>query len=362
MTPFAGAIAKRFGFVDLPPAMRDKKDTTKDRRIHSVPIPRLGGVVITLPVLIMPLILPASPWLLAMAFCVGVMDIIALLDDKYEVSAKIQFLLLVIVAAIAALSGITILKASSLVNGELNFTAGQIGVALLGSEFRWSIIALLVTVLWICIVTNAINWTDLIGGVATSISGLAIMVAMLVAIRDANHEVATISAVVFGAIIGFLPFNVIPERIFLGGGSMALGFLVAMLAILARTKFSTWIMVLGIPVIDFFLVIIGRAVKAKPKSISAFLKAISTGDRTHLAFKLKEAGLERYQVFWVIAGVSLIFAIIALLASGLFLTLVVVGACAIIVVGYLIIDSLLRRRRGKDKGPEGATPEARYSY
>ena len=362
MTPLAGVLARRFGFIDLPPAMRDKKDNTKSRRLHTTPVPRLGGVVVTLPVLIMPLVLPASPWLLGLAFCVGVMDIMALLDDKYEVSAKVQLLVLAVVAVIAALSGITILHASSLVNGELNFTAGQISATLLGAEFRWSILAVAVTVLWLCVVANAINWTDLLGGLASAISGLAIMVVMLVAIRDANHEVAVVSAVVFGAILGFLPFNVIPERIFLGGGSMALGFLVAALSVMAKTKFSTWIMVLGMPVIDFVLVIVGRTVRAKPKSLGAFFKAITTGDKTHLAFKLKEAGLERYQVFWVMAGITLLFAVVALVASGLILTLVVIGVCAIIIIGYLIIDGLLKRRRKQDKGPDGATPEARYSY
>jgi len=362
MTPLAGALARKFGFLDLPPAMRGNKDNTKSRRVHSVPIPRLGGVVITMPILIMPLLLPATPWLLGLAFCVGVMDIMALLDDKYELRGNIQFLVLGLVAVIAALSGITILHASSFLDGELSFSAGAVSATLLGSEFRWSILAVVVTVVWLCIVANAINWTDLLGGLASTISGLAIMVVMLVAIRDANHEVAVISAIIFGAILGFLPFNVIPERIFLGGGSMALGFLVAALSVLAKTKFSTWIMVLGMPVIDFFIVIIGRTVRAKPKSFGAFLKAISTGDKTHLAFKLKEAGLERYQVFWVMAGITLLFAIVALIASGLMLTLVVVGVCVIIIVGYLLIDGFLKRKQKQETGSEGATPEARYSY
>lgn len=362
ITPLAAAIARRFKFVDLPPAMRDKKDETKNRRIHVVPMPRLGGVVVTLPVLIMPLILTPTPWLLGLSFCVGVMDIVALLDDRYEVSAKVQLLVLVAVAAIAALSGITILRASTLFDGTLNFSHGAVNATLLGENFRWYVLAVAVTILWICVVTNAINWTDLIGGIASAISGLAIMVVCLVAIRDGNHEVAIISAVVFGAILGFLPFNVVPEKIFLGGGSMALGFTVACLSILAQTKFSTWIIVLGVPILDFILVIAGRAIKAKPKSIGAFVKAITTGDRTHLPFRLREAGLERYQVFWVMAGITFLFAIIALLASGLLLTVVVIGICVIIIVGYLLIDGLVKRRKKKVEGPTDQTPEQKYSY
>lgn len=362
VTPLAAAIAKRFGFVDLPPAMRDKKDDTKSRRIHTSPMPRLGGVVVTLPIMIMPLILPASPWLLGLAFCVGVMNIMAILDDKYEVSAKIQLPVLGTVAAIAALSGITILRASTLFDGTLNFSRGAVDATLLGENFRWYVLAVAVTVLWICVVANAINWTDLIGGIASAISGLAIMVVMLVAIRDANHEVAVISAVVLGAILGFLPFNVVPEKIFLGGGSMSLGFTVAALSVLAQTKFSTWIIVLGLPVIDFVLVIIGRAVKAKPKSFKAFLTAIATSDKTHLPFRLKEAGLERYQVFWVMSGITFLFAILALIVSGLFLTVMVIAVCVIIIMGYLVIDGLVRRHRQKTAEPTGATPEQKYSY
>lgn len=360
-TPIAGFLARRFGFLDLPPSMREGTDESKDRRKHRKPTPRLGGIVITLPILLMPFILGASTWIMGLAVCVFILNILALLDDKFEISAKALFFVLLVVSIIAVGFGICIKQVQNPFDGFFDLQTWQVSFSIFGTNVKFFLLAAIISVVWFLALSNAINWTDLMGGVASSISGLAIMVAMLVAIRDWNHEVAAISAVILGSVLGFLPFNAIPEKIFLGGGAMTLGFVVAILSVMGQTKISTWFLVLGLPIIDFLAVIVGRVVRSKPKSFRELLSVISTGDRTHLAHKLKDAGLTRRQVFWTIVGITFVLAIIALLVSGLMRTVAILGTCGIILLVNMVVSRILKKK-DQERQVEGKTPEQRFAY
>ena len=133
--------------------------------------------------------------------------------------------------------------------------------------------------------------------------------------------IALLSALAFGAYLGFLPVNVFPAKQFLGesGGTLA-GFILGFLAIASGAKLATALMAVGVALIDVALVILGRFYRHVP---------ITQGDRTHLHHQLFDAGFSQRQtaaIIWLI-GLVFGFAALALQTQGkivLFCLLIVV--------------------------------------
>jgi UDP-GlcNAc:undecaprenyl-phosphate GlcNAc-1-phosphate transferase len=156
------------------------------------------------------------------------------------------------------------------------------------------------TILWIVVITNAINFLDNMDGLATGVS--AISASLFLAAALINHQwfIAALLALLVGALMGFLVFNFPPAKIFMGdGGSLVIGFLLAVLT--ARTTYyrdapdglplgGGWygvlmpLVVLAIPLYDFASVTLIRLRQGR----SPFV-----GDQQHFSHRLVQRGLSK---------------------------------------------------------------------
>lgn len=193
----------------------------------------------------------------------------------------------------------------------------------------------LVVPLWIVAMMNVFNWFDGIDGLTPSISTISLAILFFLAINPAvNQPTTALFCAILGAVVlGFLPLNWNPAKIFLGDvGSGFLGMAIATFAIMSGAKLATAILVLGLPIIDFIVVVLGRLLAKK---------SIFTGDQTHLHHRFLRAGFSVKQTVVIISLISLGFGIIALYSQTqgkMIAFLWLVGLMAIILVGLFILE------------------------
>jgi UDP-GlcNAc:undecaprenyl-phosphate GlcNAc-1-phosphate transferase len=294
--------------LSIPPLIRfavahEWLDVPEDnRRVHTVPVPRLGGVALVVAAAVaaaVPLLIAASagqPLLrqghLLPAFIVGTMVVFftGVVDDLVGLSPG-RKLLAQIVAAIIIVSAGFRLDALTLVPGGAIFSTGPFAAPL--------------ALLWIVGVTNAFNLIDGIDGLAGTIAVFAILAMMFVEFVASGMQPFYIPVAVLGATLGFLKFNGAPARIFLGdGGSMALGYFLAVRSVLASTgpRGDVYallpIVILAFPLLDTFLAMGRRWLRGIP---------ISSADGRHVHHQLLALGLTTQQTVRLIGGAALCF-------------------------------------------------------
>jgi len=165
------------------------------------------------------------------------------------------------------------------------------------------------TLLFLLGITNAINLSDGLDGLA---GGTTFLCCAALALLGANwdvHFVETVGIVLMGATLGFLRFNTHPARIFMGdAGSQFLGFSVGVLSILltkqAATPLSTALplLLIGLPVLDTLTVMVLR-LHAGRSPFSA--------DRRHFHHRLLDLGFDHYEVVIVIYAVQCLLLLLA---------------------------------------------------
>lgn len=184
------------------------------------------------------------------------------------------------------------------------------------------------------------NWFDGLDGLAGSVGLTAALALFFVSLRVDFYPTAVLSLIIAGAAAGFLPWNWHPSRIFMGSvGSMILGFLLGVTAIISGGKVATTILVLGIPILDA-LIVITRRLKAGQSPFIA--------DQRHLHHRLLKIGLPVPWIVVLINSISIIFAILAVRSQGAntkgILTLILIVAMALFIIATYILE------RRADKG------------
>jgi len=160
-----------------------------------------------------------------------------------------------------------------------------------------------VTVFWIVLVTNALNWLDGLDGLVAGVASISSLAIATMAALSQNGPIAITAAAITGGCLGFLRLNFPPARVFMGDtGAMFLGFMLACLAVIGLYKVPTAaavflpILVLGVPIYD---------------SVSAVTRRILTGrnplvgDRSHIHHRLIDRGLSVTQSVLLIYGLAL---------------------------------------------------------
>ena len=155
------------------------------------------------------------------------------------------------------------------------------------------------------IISNVVNWLDSIDGVAGGVSVITLLTlfSLSISVAVAQPANAMLAIVGAGATLGFLIFN-LRGKVFLGDtGSMFLGFLIGVLAIISGGKVATVFLVLAIPFLDALVVFITRIIHHQ----SPFM-----ADRRHLIHRLLDRGMKKGQIIALFYCLSLIFGLIAL--------------------------------------------------
>ena len=333
LSPFAIRFARQLGAIDRP-------DST--RRVHRQPVPRGGGLavvasfvgvgvgalVINEVVRAVPQVRVIPPGQLAALFGgAALAAALGFLDDRYQLRARWQLLIQLVLAGVAVAAGISI----GFIDNPFQFLGGPFDFRLIdfGAE-----LAIVVTVLWIVGMINSINFIDGLDGLSTGISLIAAVTLGIVALTLQLTSVAVLCAVLAGALAGFLPWNFHRARVFIGTtGVYAVGYSLAVLSIMGVGKVAVAMLVLGVPIIDTFWIIIRRLSSRR----SPF-----TPDRGHFHHRLLDLGLTHRGAVLVIYGICGLLALLSLVLSG---TGSLYAFMGVVVGGGLVLYLMTRRAR-----------------
>lgn len=370
-TPLIGRIAKKYKFIDLPAHKRSRDDKTRAQRIHKKTLPKLGGVAIMLGFFGTLLFLddvPKSAYGIMVGM--GIMTLLGILDDKFELSGKIQISFQFVAALIVVLSGASILDIQ--IAGQfIDLTAYTKDLSLLGFEYTFNFPADILTIFWIMLAMNALGWTCGIDALGESLTMIASITFGALSMKFGNPSYTYLFFIFAGSIWGFIPFNFPLAKIRAGtSGDLNYGFFLASMAIVSGTKLPTAVIILTIPIIDMIWVLIGRV---KNNKISSPFDLLSISDRTHLHHRIMDLGYSMKETLYIELAMFSIFAILGFYLGGFSFDFVVLSACiATIVVIFTTITVLYNRgykKKGqKDKRPPKQTiihdpsPEERYAY
>ena len=343
-TPIVRAVGVRLGGYDVP----------IDRKVHHAPTATFGGVAIYLGV--------ASAFGVAAFFgplretfrfsevlglVVGGLVPLALgvLDDHHDLSVPARFAGQIFAGGILYLSGVHMSF----------FWLPAVGVISLGPD-----VSAILTIFWIVLLMNAVNFVDGLDGLAAGISAIAAGGLFVYSTRLPTEFLGPdplaplVAAAVVGGCIGFLPHNFYPARIFMGDtGAMPLGFFLAGATISMIGRFNgpgaaggrlalplifTPIVFLAIPLTDVAFAIIRRAARRKN---------IFSADAEHLHHRLLRIGHSHRRAVLVMYGWALLLAVGLVVAGtmpwGRFVLAFVVAAGTV-----LLLTVGPRLRRGRD--------------
>lgn len=297
-TPWVMKLAKKVGAIDVP---------TDNRRVHTSPVPRLGGLAIFagfLVAVIVNLEFLVNKNLLGIIGGATIVVLAGVYDDIWPLSAKRKLLLQILAAASVAFGGV-------LIKGFTNPLFFVMHDAKMYIPF--GMFAIPVTIFWIVAVTNAVNLIDGMDGLAAGISVISSVTLMIVAIITAGGDrtlVISLAACLAGGAIGFLPYNFNPAKIFMGdSGSMFLGFMLAVISMMGAMKgaasfsIAVPLFAVGVPIADTLLAMIRRYINGKP---------VMEADKGHLHHRLLEKGFSHKQTVLSIYLVSICLGLAAI--------------------------------------------------
>lgn len=337
------ALTAAFTAVIIPLARRwrivDDPASAPERKRHVVPIPLLGGIAVIMTELIVWWVLIKTGHLtsvsLPLKYFFGLTAAALLLAgggwlDDWRRGSPGQQILWPIFAALAAIaSGIGVSFITNPFGGLLYLNTVSIQLFVWHSTpYHLTLWADLFTFLWLM---GAMYTTKLLDGLDGLVSGIGVIGALIVFALTLRPEVnqpgiGLLALSLSGACAGFLLFNWNPAKIFLGeSGSLFIGFMLGVLSIISGGKIATALLILGLPILDVIFVIIQRW----------FFRRTSpwrTADRSHLHFRLLDAGLSVRQAVGLLYTVTIVFGLTTLFFHGLAkvyalagLTLVMIG-------------------------------------
>lgn len=281
--PLVINFSKKEGLVDLP----------NERKIHTKPISRIGGVAIWSSTMLSFLCLvflsyyPYGSLLSGILLGSSLMFLLGLTDDVYGLDAKFKLFIQVAIATLVFFLGVKI--------DELPIFGGiDLGV------FSYPI-----TLLWIVGISNAVNFIDGVDGLAGSVVTInAITLAIIaVAMTPSSPISALIGFILAGSMLAFLTYNFNPAKIFMGdGGALFSGFLLAAISITGVMKAATLaiilpFVVLAVPILDITYSSLRRISKGKSPFVA---------DAEHIHHKLLHAGFSQKNTVLILTTVAII--------------------------------------------------------
>lgn len=323
LTPHVRRLSFRVGALDSP----------DHRKVHQGVMPRLGGLAIYASFVIAVLVsVPLSRQLLGLLAGSTLITAVGILDDIYRLPAKVKLVGQVLAAVVVIIFGIKITFVGN------PFVPGEV--------LPLGVLAAPLTMVWLVVVTNAMNLIDGLDGLASGTSFIAALtMATLIALDtygtagSVDLVMVSLPLIMAAAAVGFLKYNFHPASIFLGdSGSMLLGFLLAGMAVMGLVKSATIVsviiplVILGVPLIDIVFAVIRRFNRRLP---------IMQPDREHLHHRLLNLGLNHQQAVLAIYGVNVVLGGIAIL-----MIVIAPGAALILVEGIALAAVVAASRLG----------------
>jgi UDP-GlcNAc:undecaprenyl-phosphate/decaprenyl-phosphate GlcNAc-1-phosphate transferase len=271
--PVLARFANKWLFVDNP----------GERKVHSSPIPRVGGLAMACGVFVAALatidLHSQDRWFLVGA---GVLILFGALDDRFDLDYRVKLLGQLLAVGIVIILGDV--RISTITLDDRIALPGWVSVPL--------------TALFLVGVTNAINLADGLDGLAGGTTFLCLGAIALLSITADPRTSTALTLAFAGAVLGFLRFNTYPASVFMGdAGSQLLGFAIAVLSV--RTTQSPGspvssalpVLLLALPILDTASVMVQRISEGR----SPF-----SADKNHIHHKLLALGLGHHEAVMVI--------------------------------------------------------------
>jgi UDP-GlcNAc:undecaprenyl-phosphate GlcNAc-1-phosphate transferase len=319
-TPLVIRLARRIQAVDRPVA----------RSVHEQPIPRIGGVAIFLSTmgLLVAVFFQSNAvgrefremrWeVMTLLIAATFIFLIGLVDDLRGLAARFKFLAEVTAAVALCLGGVRISNIALTEHWILPL--GGWGVAL--------------TLLWVVGITNAVNLSDGLDGLAAGIAAVACGAIAIFALHSNDVLMSAFMLALLGSLSGFLVFNVNPAKVFMGDcGSLFLGFTIAAASVLCVAKSAALVgltlpaLALGIPIFDTLFAMLRRFLERR---------SLFAPDRRHFHHRLLDLGLRHRHAVMAIHLATLVatglglFMMVSKNASSL-----IVFACVLLLIVLL---------------------------
>lgn len=309
MIPVLSKLAVHLHMLDVP----------DERKVHEIPVPRCGGLAMAMGALLPSLYWYSdSPFIVSFLAAATIIVIFGLTDDVMALSPRWKLLGQIIAALVVIYwGGVKIVS---------------LGDFLPDGMLLPSWLSIPLTLLVIVGVTNAINLSDGLDGLAGGITLLAVCCIGYLAYITQRYDIGMVCLALGGALFGFLRFNTHPASIFMGdSGSQFLGFSAITLSLTLTQQVPAFsplipLLLFGIPVLDTLNVMTGRIMSGRPPF---------SPDKTHFhhrllamgfvhsetvlfiyliqAFLVTAAFFLRFQSEWLILSAYLLFSLVFLL-------------------------------------------------
>jgi UDP-GlcNAc:undecaprenyl-phosphate GlcNAc-1-phosphate transferase len=314
-TPLAAAWGRRHKLVDEP----------GPRRWHRGAVPRTGGIALFVAFMAAALL---AQWLpvprqdpkeltrfLGIVLGSTFLFVVGYVDDRFELRPGPQYVAQAVAGLIAVVFLVFIERVMNPFTDRLYIFSYPFTVAF--------------TLVWIMGMINTVNFLDGVDGLATGVGAIVSALLAIHMLRQGQYSVALLPLALLGAALGFLPFNIHPAKIFLGSGSLVLGYAIATLGIAAGAKLALVLLVLSIPIVDVAWLMISRLRAGQ---------SIGKADRRHLHFRLIDLGWSQRQVVLFYCAYCILFGVVALVVDSRMLklvTLVVMGTATLLFLAWL---------------------------
>ena len=296
IVPMVIEFSQKEGLVDLP----------NERKIHKLPISRLGGIaiwtstILTFLFLVLLSYYPYGSLLSGILLGGSLMFLLGLVDDVYNLSAKFKLMIQLAIATIVCLLGV-----------QIDTIFNPFG----GEAIKLGLLSYPITILWIVGISNAINFIDGVDGLAGSVITVSSITLALIAVSmtPAQPITALLAFILAGSMLAFLTFNFNPAKIFMGdSGALFSGFLLATLSVSGVMKGATLavllpFLVLAVPIIDITFSSIRRIMKGKSPFVA---------DAEHIHHKLLKAGLSQKKTVAVLTMIAIVGGALATYFTG----------------------------------------------
>jgi UDP-GlcNAc:undecaprenyl-phosphate/decaprenyl-phosphate GlcNAc-1-phosphate transferase len=296
LTPAIRRFGWRAGCLDLP---------TK-RKIHQIPVPRIGGVAIYLTVLsvlfIAGLCYPGTHAAAWYATLMGgtLVFLIGLWDDFSSRGTTTKFIVQIIAGYVAIALGVRIDH-----------------VTIAGVIYPLGPFASAVTLLWIIGLTNAFNLVDGMDGLACTLALIAAITCATITLVRGDMAGSVLLLALIGALIGFLRYNFHPASIFLGdSGSLFIGYVLAVNAITSFQKGAAALTIIA-PLLTFALPIADTLFAVFRRWNTNGLIHALEADHGHIHHRLLAQGISQRGVVFILCTIAVVLSLLALATSDL---------------------------------------------
>lgn len=316
--------AYKVGLIDIP----------NERSAHKKPVARGAGIVFgfvfLMAILLLHIFSDVAHDYSFIFLAFFIVYVAGIYDDMYDIKSRTKFIFIIIAAIIAYYDG---------------FQITSVGTYF-GYNFQLGLLSLPFTIFAVVGFTNALNLTDGLDGLASSISIVILSSLSYLGFMHNDPLLSCIPLLLVAPLLAFLIFNWYPAKVFMGdSGSLFLGFTIAMLSIYALKYINpaSILFLAAIPLLDTLVVMRRR----KQRKQSLF-----TADKNHLHHILLKFKKDKLFTVSSLIRLQVLFALIFIQVYNKSDFVNLVLFILLFSIFFTLFDPRMRYRASKPKSKE----------